>query len=312
MTGRVRVISDNDYSGDPDGLVQLAHQALSPSAELVAVIGSHLRPGDPFDPSPDTADKAAAEARVVLELAGRTDVPVIAGSNAALPDRTTPIDTPAARAIIEAALADDPRPLYVCLGAGLTELASAWLLEPRIAGRLTAIWIGGAEYPGLAVPPPGAPAAEYNTMIDPIAAQVVFNDSDLDLWQVPRDAYRQALATMAELELTVRDTGELGAYLFGRLEQVGLMAAQYGFDLGETYVLGDSPLVLLSTLQAAFEPTPATCSWVDRVAAKFAGDGSYAGDDERGRTVRVFTRIDTSLILRDLHAKLVRHARGQA
>ena len=312
MTARVRVISDNDYSGDPDGLVQLAHQALSPSAELVAVIGSQLRPGDPFDPSPDTADKAAAEARVVLGLAGADEVAVIAGANTGLADRRTPIDNPAARAIIEAALADDPRPLYVCLGAGLTALASAWLLEPRIAGRLTAIWIGGAEYPGLAVPPPAATAAEYNTMIDPIAAQVVVNDSDLDLWQVPRDAYRQALASMAELELSLRDTGELGAYLYRRLEQVGDLAAAAGVDLGETYVLGDSPLVLLSTLQAAFEPTPASSSWVDRVAARLADDGSYAGDDERGRTVRVFTRIDLSLVLRDLHAKLVRHARRQA
>jgi len=299
---RVRVLSDNDYSGDPDGLVQLAHQALSPSAELVAVIGSHLRAGDPFDPSGESADRAAAEARAVLAMAGREDVPVIAGTNTGLVDRYTPIDTPAARAIIEAALADDPRPLYLCLGAGLTELASAWLLEPAIAGRFTAIWIGGAEYPDLAVPPPGATAAEYNTMIDPIAAQVVFNDSDLELWQVPRDAYRQLLASMAELEVNL--AGELGAYLLGRLVQVGEMAGEHGFDTGETYVLGDSPLVLLSTLQAAFEPTPASSSWVDHVAPLFAADGSYVGDDPRGRSVRVFTGLDSGLTLRDLYAKL--------
>ena len=29
---RCRVITDNDYCGDPDGLVQLVHQILSPSA----------------------------------------------------------------------------------------------------------------------------------------------------------------------------------------------------------------------------------------------------------------------------------------
>jgi two-component system sensor histidine kinase MtrB len=44
--------------------------------------------------------------------------------------------------------------LFTCFGGGLTELASAWLLEPRIAGRFTAIWIGGAEHPGIIV---GAP-----------------------------------------------------------------------------------------------------------------------------------------------------------
>ena len=72
---RIRVIVDNDLGGDPDGLVQLAHHALSPSVDLRLVIGSHLRPGDPFDPSDTTADNAAALARDVLALAGRDDVP---------------------------------------------------------------------------------------------------------------------------------------------------------------------------------------------------------------------------------------------
>ena len=31
---RYRVISDNDYSGDPDGLFQLVHHLLSPSLEF--------------------------------------------------------------------------------------------------------------------------------------------------------------------------------------------------------------------------------------------------------------------------------------
>ncbi|MFZ0530004.1 MAG: nucleoside hydrolase, partial [Propionicimonas sp.] len=260
--------------------------------------------------SPDTADRAAAEARTVLDLAGAGQVRVIAGSNVGLKDRVTPIDSPGARAIIEAAHADDPRPLYVCLGAGLTELASAWLLEPSIAGRLTAIWIGGAEYPGLAVPPPGATPAEYNTMIDPIAAQVVLNDSDLPLWQVPRDAYRQALASMAELEVNL--AGELGAYLVERLTRIAEFAAGHGFDPGEMYVLGDSPLVLLSTLHTAFEPTPASSFWVDRVAPRLADDGSYDGEGDPDRMVRVYTRIDTSLIMRDLYAKVARHARSRS
>ena len=36
---RIRVITDNDYSGDPDGLVQLAHLLLSPSVDIRAVVG---------------------------------------------------------------------------------------------------------------------------------------------------------------------------------------------------------------------------------------------------------------------------------
>ena len=48
---RMRVMVDNDFGGDPDGLFQLVHQILSPSVEIRGIIGSHLKPGDFFDPS---------------------------------------------------------------------------------------------------------------------------------------------------------------------------------------------------------------------------------------------------------------------
>ena len=298
---RVRVVSDNDYAGDPDGLLQLAHHALSPSVELVAVVGSHLRVGDPWNADGRSAEHAADKARHVLALAGRPDVSVVAGTELALVDRHTPIDSPGARAIIDAALADDDRPLYVCLGAGLTELASAWLLEPSIAGRLVAVWIGGAEYPGFDTPP-GASASEYNTAIDPIAAQVVLNDSDLPLWQVPRTSYRQALASYAELERGL--VGPLGEHLYAELLQVGRMVAEFGRNPGEAYVVGDSPLVLLTALQTAFEPTPASSDYADLPAPVLADDGSYTGRTQPARTIRVWTRLDCALMMRDLYAKL--------
>ena len=40
MKPRMRVIIDNDFAGDPDGLLQLAHHLLSPSVDIRAVIGS--------------------------------------------------------------------------------------------------------------------------------------------------------------------------------------------------------------------------------------------------------------------------------
>jgi hypothetical protein len=51
ITPRMRVIVDNDFSGDPDGLFQLAHLVLSPSVDIRAIIGSHLKVGDGFDNS---------------------------------------------------------------------------------------------------------------------------------------------------------------------------------------------------------------------------------------------------------------------
>lgn len=298
---RMRVVSDNDYSGDPDGLVQLAHHALSPSVDLRCVIGSHLRAGDPLDPGGNTADKAADKARTVLALAGRTDVPVIAGSNVGLGDRHTPIDSAAARAIIAEAHADSPLPLYVCGGAGLTEIASAWLIDPTISSRLTVVWIGGAEYPGIEAPP-GATAAEYNTLIDPLAAQVVLSDSDLVLWQVPRNAYREAIASFAEMQawrVTV-----LGSHLVESLEAVAEVVTRAGVNVGEAYVIGDSPLVLLTALQSSFQAWPSSSRSQLLPAPVLDDSGAYTRDVVPNRTIRVWSDLDMRLLMADLHAKL--------
>ena len=299
----MRIVVDNDFSGDPDGLVQLAHHALSPSVDLRLVIGSHLRPDDPFDPTGTTADNAAAVAREILALAGRDDVPVRAGSNAALADRTTPVASPAAQALVAEAMRDDvDTPLYVCAGAGLTEIASAWLIEPRIAERLTLVWIGGPEHPDLAVPPPGAMPIEYNLLIDVRAASVVFGDSSIPIWQVPRDAYRQTLASFAELQLRMAGQGPLGERRFAALDGVRTMAGEHG-ELGETYALGDSPLVLLTALQSAFVPDPSSSRYVVRETPGIGDDGQYR-PSPGARPLRVYTHTDNRLMLEDLYAKL--------
>jgi inosine-uridine nucleoside N-ribohydrolase len=172
---RSRVITDNDYGGDPDGLVELAQLLLSPSVDVRGVIGSRLRGNDGFDPAPE---RAVAEARRVVELAGRAgDVTVHAGSTSPLSDRSTPVMSAGVEAIVSEAMRDDTElPLYVTCGAGLTQIASAWLAEPRIGPRVTLVWIGGSEHPGHADAPPGEGPLEYNLSIDRVAAQVVFDD----------------------------------------------------------------------------------------------------------------------------------------
>lgn len=301
--GRVRVIVDNDLSGDPDGLFQLAQHLRSPSVDIRAIIGSHLHEKEPFDPSDRQAANAADKARELLVLMGLANtVPVIAGVEKALVTTTVPARTPATDAIIAEALRDDPRPLYYCAGAGLTDLAMALLIEPRIAKKLTLVWIGGAEHPGLAVPPPGAPAAEYNLTIDRVAAQVVFNQSAITIWQVPRNAYRQLLVSNAELQELKRQSA-LGAWLVAHIEKLAALAAKARFDIGETYILGDSPLVTLTALQSSFEPDPSSSEYVTRPAPNIRDDGSYQ-DNPQGRLMRIYTRIDTRLTFADMALKL--------
>jgi hypothetical protein len=61
VAARCRVIVDNDWTGDPDGLVALAHHLLSPGNRVVAVTSSMINPI--FDPPSTAAADGAALAR---------------------------------------------------------------------------------------------------------------------------------------------------------------------------------------------------------------------------------------------------------
>ena len=105
------------------------------------------------------------------------------------------------------------------------------------------------------------------------AVQTVLNDSDIPLWQVPRDAYRQVIASMADLELNLTSSGPLGARPYGELESANQELNALGVPTGETFVLGDSPLVL----------------------------------PERHSRLH---SLDSALLLRDLYAKVRRHGKA--
>lgn len=302
---RLRVIIDNDFSGDPDGLFALAHLLLSPSVEVRAIIGSHLKPDDGFDRSETQADNAAkkaAELLALMKMDGK--IPVIGGSNKGMSNDSTAVKSRGADLIIHEAMRTDTKlPLYVLCGAGLTEIASAALTNPEISNKLTLIWIGGPEYNDLALPPPGYSTLEYNLNIDVAAARAVFNHTQLPVWQVPRNAYRQALVSYSQLRLKVGTQGVLGRYLMGMLESLMAVLNKVDYPLGETYILGDSPLVLLTALQSSFEPDPSSSVYVVKAAPTINAQGLYEYNPA-GRNIRVYDRIDTWLMLDDFFSKL--------
>jgi inosine-uridine nucleoside N-ribohydrolase len=305
----MRVVIDNDYAGDPDDLFQTAHHLFSPSVEVRAIVASVPKAGDPLCRSGEPAAESARIARELLRVMRlEGELPVHEGAASGLRDGRTLAASAGSAAIVEEAMREDAgTPLFVVCGGGLTSLASALITEPRIAGRMTAVWIGGAEHPGLALPPPGASGPEYNASIDIEAVRYVFGRRDLPLWQVPRNAYRQCLVSLAELERRVLPRGPLGRYLYESIERALAIYAEGGLELGETYALGDSPLVSLTALQSAFDPDPSSCEYalVDRPSVE--ADGSY-GPAAGGAKMRVYGRIDTRLLFEDLFAKLERFA----
>jgi hypothetical protein len=118
---------------------------------------------------------------------------------------------------------------------------------------------------------------------------------------VPR--CRQALVGPAELAAYMRPAGKLGEYLYASFENVIELVRGFGLNMGETYVLGDSPLVLLSTLRSNFHPDTSSSRFVVRPAPRITDDGTCAERSD-GRPIRVYTELDVRLMVHDLYAKL--------
>ena len=301
IKSRIRVMIDNDFGGDPDGLFQLAHHILSPSVEIKGIIGSRNYEGG-FYGSPCTATYACTEVNEllsVMQLTGK--FPVYEGGNFGLTDIKTPIVSEGAKAIVQEAMREDTKmPLYVVCGAGLTNVASAYLMEPRIAKNIILVWIGGGEYQDLTTTRLAENNIEYNLGIDIKACQVIFNVSDIPIWQVPRDIYRQALYSYPELVYKIKTNGIVGKFLVEKIED--LMKKAKG-SLGEAYILGDSPLVLLTALQAPWSADASSSKYVIKSTPQVNDSGLYE-ETTGNRQIRVYTSLDTRLMFDDMVAKL--------
>ena len=140
---------------------------------------------------------------------------------------------------------------------------------------------------------------------------MVFNESTIAVWQVPRNVYRQCLVSMDELAARVRPSGRLGEHLYDAIFSVFELASSAGLNLGETYILGDNPLVLLSALQSSFQANTSSSRYVLMYAPRINDDGTYS-PRSGGRRIRVYTELDVRLMFDDLFTKLALHGRRRA
>ena len=302
-----RVIIDNDFAGDPDGLFQLAHHLLSPSVNIPIIVSSHLPPA--FGGASSAADGLAKAKQLLAVLKAPRTPHLLTGSESSIASRDAWKPSPATAAIVREAMREDTNePLVYAAGAGLTELALAWLVEPRIGRRLKLVWIGGREHPGVAYPPPGPDEAEFNFSIDPLAARLIFNESDIEIWQVPRDAYRQLLFSSAEMQ-DLAASGPLGRFLKLQVDEMdSKLAAIPAFSSmpsSEVIGLGDSALVTLTALLPPIQPDPSSSRYILQPTPRLTSDGTYIARPT-GRPMRVYTSIDAGLTIRDMVHKFRR------
>lgn len=299
---RTKLILDNDFGGDPDGLFQLAHHLLSPSAEILGIVNSHVAPNDPNWPTNgDSIAKGIADLEPVMELTG-AKYPIFGGLHEDRIQHNSPVLDDTLDFLISAVEASDSTLIYAC-GGPMTQLARLLSAKPKNSENLRVLWIGGAEYSGIF--PPGGGWMEYNLAADPESVARVFSEPGLELWQVPRDSYRRATVSRREIEMRLAGRNPLSDYLLDSINQVFSRASANGYDMGETYCLGDSPLVLLSVLENPFEPTPANSESevIARKTIALSGEYQSTPDGGLGQT-RVFSRLDTRLMFEDMFAKL--------
>jgi inosine-uridine nucleoside N-ribohydrolase len=296
----IRIIIDNDFGGDIDGAFALVHHLLSPSVDVRGIICSHLTTWKGINDNDTNVVKSIPHgmnlARKIVHFLGQ-NVPVISGADLPMVKTDSPKCSEGANFIIKEALRSDIQtPLFIVCGGSLTDIASAWLQKPEIANKITLIWIGGQEYKGIALPPPNFPFIEFNLSLDTIAAKTIFNFSNIPLWQVPRDAYRQCLMSRAEIE-DLKSYNTLGRLMANMLENAITP------NMGETYDLGDSPLVLLTALQSAYQPDASSSKYRVIHAPNIRDNGTYE-NNPKGRNIRVYTQLDTRLLFHDMVLKI--------
>lgn len=288
---KIRYIVHSDAFNEADDQYTIAHALMMDKFDVVGLIGGHFyRSEISRVDNEHTAEASYNEINKILKLMNITDKKVFCGSNFPLVNEYTPQRCAAVDFIIEEALKDDPRPLYIGLQGAITDLASAILIEPRICDKITAIWVGGGDYP--------VGEAEFNLRQDINAANVVFSSS-INLWQIPIKAYRPFACSLAELQLKVRPCGELGKYLYEQLVEFNLYADAWDvWPHGEMWTLGDEGCI------AALLEDMNKNDGYEMIEAPFVlPDGKYEFG-HNNRKIRVYHTLDARLDLEDLFAKL--------
>jgi len=175
-------------------------------------------------------------ARKVVELSGRTEVPVYAGCSRPmrrtlvtaehvhgetgldgpnLPEPTlVPLqDKHGVDYLVDTLMASDKGSITLCALGPLTNLAMALIKQPAIAERIAEIVLMGGAYFEVGNI---TPAAEFNIYVDPEAADVVLR-SGIEITILPLDVTHQMQSTPARLEAIKAIGNKAGAAVHAML-----------------------------------------------------------------------------------------------
>ena len=282
---KIRVIINSDAKNEADDQFAIVHALLTPKFIIKGLIGAHFGKGRTNESMKESYDECL-NVLELMDLSGKVDV--YQGAKEAVVSEKDYEYSDGAKLIIREALAQDKEPLFIVFLGPITDLACAYLKHPEIAGKLTAIWIGGGKYP--------EGGSEFNMSNDINAANIIFQ-SGIDLWQVPINVYSRMRVTFAELEDKVRPYGKIGCYLFDQLMEFNLQTAKTAsWTNGESWSFGDSPTVGLM-----MDPMEFFCEMREAPVVDKEMKYHFSGT---GNKIRVYNDILTRFILDDFFSKM--------
>ena len=290
---KLRMIVHTDCKNEADDQFALAHHLMTPKFIVKGILGGHFNFKYQHYGEGNTAKASIDEIHKVLDLMGLNGVyPVFEGAPRALADESTPAPSAAADFIIEEAMRDDDKPLYIAMLGAVTDLAAAILIKPEICKRMTAIWIGGGMYP--------EGGWEFNCVNDVAAANILMK-SEMPVWQVPINVYKQMAVSLAELQARVKPYGKIGKYLFEQMVELNTRSAHIShWPHGEIWALGDSP-----TISVLLEETGRTDIYDEVHAPDINYDDLKYKHNTANRKIRVYKEVDARLTMEDFYAKMM-------
>ena len=167
--GIVDAVLDTDAYNEIDDQFAIAYMLRSTEAIRTRALFAAPFHNERSESYADGMEKSYHEIKKLLSLMGgeALNMPVFRGSTSRLPDEKTPVDSDAARELVRLSLEyNSENRLYVVAIGALTNVASAFLLDPTIKDRCVVVWLGanGHHYPH---------NSEFNLGGDIAAARVV-------------------------------------------------------------------------------------------------------------------------------------------
>ncbi len=287
---KVRVVVDTDAKNEADDQFAIVQAILTPKFRLEGIVAAHYKAGFAAQyggaPVKDSMMQSYAEVEKILDLMNvKNEIPHFKGCKVPVGEGWE--EAEGVDFIIDRAMAEDSILHLIVLGP-LTNVAAALKKEPRIEKKIHVVWIGGGPYP--------YGENEFNLCNDIEAANFLFA-SQVPIWQITTQAYKNVRIGLAELEDKIRPCGKIGEYLCDQMIDLNNRTGWLSdWPKGESWPICDIAAVglMIDEHEYLYENHPAPF---------ITQDMHYIPQPNR-RTIRVYESVDTRYIFEDLVAKL--------